>query len=669
MALLGFEVLERRGFADGAEYGAAGTYEYLRCRAHYAVDPAAPGQAPITDIQHAPRGADGLVHFAGDVQILKPVEPLRGNRRVFFDWGNRGNKRCLQYFNDAKHSNDPSAADHAGNGFLLRRGYAVVWGAWQGDLLPGNGRVLLDLPVAMQDGRPVQGQARLEYLGQEGVDTFPLSGWVSTRSHPTVSLDTTTARLTRRRYPWDDRIPVPADQWCFGRREGGMGLETFGTDFAVVPSHTHIHLPGGFKPGWIYELVYTAEAPLVLGLGHAAVRDLVSWLRHEESAANPLFHPEARIEKAYGWGRSQTGRAIRDWLYKGFNADEQGRRVFDGLLPHVAGCGRLFIGRFANLTVPAGQEYEDHDNPADRFPFSYAACTDHVTGKRDAIMTRPATDPLVMHSQTATEYWQRRGSLVHTDTEGRDLPQPDGVRIYHWCGSQHAANPLMGAPTRGVCENLENVVPTSALFRALLDALDAWATEGTPPPASRMPRRSDGTAVDFETWQAQFPAIPGIATPPRGPSDFPSWDFGPEVDAGVVAKWPPTLCPGPGYAVLIPAVDADGNELGGVRVPVVQAPLATYTGWNLRRRGFGMGALHEYTGSTIPLPEDEQMRAATGDPRPSIQARYGDAAGYVRAITAAAEALVKERLLLQEDVPRAAAAAAHWGTPRHSVEL
>ncbi|RYJ02466.1 MAG: hypothetical protein EON47_07420 [Acetobacteraceae bacterium] len=335
-------------------------------------------------------------------------------------------------------------------------------------------------------------------------------------------------------------------------------------------------------------------------------------------------------------------------------------------MPHVAGAGRLFIGRFANLTVPAGQQYEDHDNAADAFPFSYAETTDHLTGATDAILKRPATDPLVMHSQSATEYWQRRGSLVHTTTRGEDLPQPEAVRIYHWCSSQHAANPLLTKPATGPFLNAENVVWTSMLFRALLDAMDAWATAGTPPPPSAMPRRADGTAAAMDEWRGQFPAIPGIATP-RGPSDFPLYDFG--LEAGVQSILPPRVADAAGYAVLIPAVDADGNDLGGVRAPMVTVPLATYTAWNLRDRGNAAGALHEYTGSTIPFAETEEERAATGDPRPSIQARYGDAAGYVAAITTAAEALVAQRLMLAEDIPRVAKAAAGWHAPRHAVGL
>src|ERR1700746_2709627 len=326
-------ITERSVFADGQEFGAAAAYERLVGRAHFAVDPQAPGQRCITDIDKAPVDIDGLVHFTGDFSILKPVEPKRGNRRVFFDYGNRGNKRMLQFFNDAPASNDPRALAHAGNGFLMRRGYTVVWLAWQGDLLPGNGRMVLDLPTVPA----VTGFVRVEYIADRpGLTTFPLSGHVSTRSHPTVSLDPREASLTRRRYPDDPRIPVPPESWRFARIEGGVGLDNQGVEHAVIPSDTHLPIPGVCEPGWIYELVYTGRDPLVLGLGHAAVRDFVSFLRYsEENPAN--LGP---IGDADAWGRSQTGRCMRDFVYRGFNGDAAGGRRVDR-----AGFQRARAGR------------------------------------------------------------------------------------------------------------------------------------------------------------------------------------------------------------------------------------------------------------------------------------------------------------------------------------
>ena len=664
--LVQLEIRDRRPFAGGQRFAGTGAYERIEGRAHYRVDPLAPAQAGVTDIALAPRDADGLVRFSADVFILQPADPALGNRRLFFDWGNRGNKRALQYFCDAEHSNDPETAAHAGNGFLFRRGYTVVFGAWQGDLLPGEGRMLLDLPVARREDGPVTGPVRTEFIADEaGVTCLPLSGRGSTRSHPAVSLDTAKARLTMRPYADAPREPVPPDAWSFARIETGGGLDGLGPERSVVPSDSHIHLPEGFRPGWIYEIVYEGRDPLVMGLGHVAVRDLVSWLRYEEGVGNPL----GGIDRAYGYGRSQTGRAIRDFVWRGFNADAAGRRVFDGLMPHVSGAGGKWLNqRFANAVVSGGQQHEDHYAPADGFPFAYGPCTDPHSGRADAILKRPDTDPLIVHTQTATEYWQRRGSLVHTDCEGNDLAEPEGVRLYHWTGTQHSADPNQREPRRAVCEHWLNVAQTSMLFRAMLDALDRWADGGPPPPPSRYPRTADGTLVPYAAWREQFPAIPGGAVP-QSPNLMPALDFGPRAGEGILDHEPPEVLAEDGYPVLVPAVDADGNETAGVRAPMVAAPVGTFAGWNIRRRGVAGGAMHEFSGSYIPFPDTPEDRAATGDPRPSLLERYGDAAGYVRAIEAAARTLIEEGFMLEEDLPRVLARAADWGRPLTDVRL
>src|SRR3984885_14680859 len=495
-------IAERTPFADDHAFGDVGAYERLSGRAHFAVDPHGAAQQDVVDLDKAPVDDSGLVRFAADFMILKPREMPRGNRRGFYDYGNRGHKRALQFYNDAPHSNAPIKLAHAGNGFFMRRGYAVAWLAWEGDMLPGDGRMVLDVPVASDHGAPITGRIRVEYIADvPGITCFPLSGRIAAHSYATVSLDTHGAVLTRRRYPYDQPEVIPYDQWRFACAEFGVGGETQSVERAVVPSARHIYLPAGFQPGWIYELVYTAKDPLVHGLGHVAVRDFISFLKYDGSEGNPL----RGVEKAYAWGRSQTGRCLRDFVYRGFNADAAGRRVFDGVLPHVAGAGRKWLNhRFASPIVSGGQQYEDHFNIADSFPFSYARSVDHLTGREDAILKRPETDPLVLHTQTATEYWVRRGSLVHTDTSGNDLTQPDSVRIYCWASSQHSSNPLLQAPVRGIGQNFSNTVATSMLFRAMLDAMDRWATDGTLPPDSRIPTRADGTLVDYALWREQF---------------------------------------------------------------------------------------------------------------------------------------------------------------------
>jgi hypothetical protein len=663
------EAAERAPFADGHAFGASGAYERLKGRVNFAVDPKADEVQAVVDIRHAPKGADGLVRFAADFFILKPKDMALGNKRLFFDYGNRGNKRCLQFFNDAPGASDPRALEHAGNAFFMRRGYAVAWLAWQGDLQPGEGRMTIDLPVASDGGKPIAGPVRVEYIVSEpGVFSLPLSGQAAAKSYPTVSLDTCKAGLTRRRYADSKRIPVPPEAWSFARLEHGATIDGGGRERAVVPSDAHIYIEKGFEPGWIYELVYTARDPIVLGLGHVAVRDFVSFLKHGTDG-NPLRQGAEGIEKAYAWGRSQTGRCIRDFIYHGFNADARGRRVFDGVMPHVAGAGKMWMNhRFAAIMPLPGQEYENHFTPVDRFPFSYARTTDHLTGKTDAILKRPETDPLVIHTDTATEYWQRRGSLVVTDTRGEDLKLPETVRVYLWSSSQHYADPLMQAPPLGICQHPANVVVTSMLFRANLDNLDRWASGGAPPPASRHPRRADKTLATAEEWRAGFPAIPGVMTP-RGPSKLDLLDFGPDADKGFIAREPPEVAPGKRYAVLVPATDVDGNDIAGVRAPMVEAPLATYLGWSMRARGLGYGAMGPIVGSTIPFPDTPEERAATGDPRRSVLERYADKQAYAAAIEAAAKKLAAAGLMLEEDVERSARRAADWGRPRHAVKL
>jgi len=671
MRRIEIRISERTAFAGGHAFGQIGPYERLKGRIHFGINPFDSTYADIVDLDKAPRNANGMVECTADLFILRPADAAMGNRRLFFDYGNRGNKRCLQYFCDAPGSNDPLTLEHAGNAFLFRRGYTVAWVAWEGDLLHGSGRMILDVPVARENNKPITGLVRTEFIPSEpGQTSFPLSGFVSTHSYPTASMDTRTARLTKRRYATSGREGIASDAWGFARVEGGSGIEILGKEVAIVPSRKHIYLPSGFELGWIYELVYTARDPLVLGLGHAVVRDAVSFLRYgqkdDAGNDNPLG---GRIDKAYAWGRSQTGRAVREFVYLGYNADNEGRKVFEGVLPHVSGCGLMWMNhRFARVVNPAGQQYEDHHNIADRFPFSYAESTDHLTGKTDAILRHPESDPLIIHTQSSTEYWQRRGSLVHTDTKGNDLEQPENVRVYLWASSQHLADPLLKAPTKDPCQNYINVVATSMLFRAVLDAMDRWASDGTPPPDSCVPRRADGTLVSFEEWRERFPQIPGLMLP-MGPNRLPLLDYGPDADKGIISQEPPKVVDAQGYVVLVPAPDQDGNDLGGVLAPMAAAPLGTYTGWNLRARGLGHGAMYLFNGSYIPFAETPEERDATGDPRRSILKRYGHAESYMRAIQAVAKKLVAEGFMLEEDVPRAVAAAKDFGRPRHDVRF
>lgn len=652
-------IRERSSFAGGHCFGPAGAYETLVGRLDLAVDPEAPPQETVVDLERAPRNAEGMVEFATDFVLLKPVDPEKGNRRLLFEFVNRGHNRTLQTFNGAPghHCNRPRTIEDAGDGFLLRRGYSLVWAAWQGDILPGDDRLLLTVPVATDNGRPITGRVRSEFIAhQPGIRSFPLSGYGTVRSYPVAAPDRGDAVFTCRQYPWSERFTIPPDKWQFARLEPAISTGTvYASGHAVVPSATHVFVPAGFQPGWIYELIYTARDPLVLGLGYVAIRELISFLKYgtvdSAGTPNPLGEEALRPETAYCVGRSQSGRVIRDFIYLGFNADSQGRRVFDGAYSHVAGAGRMALNhRWAQPVRLPSFQHEEHYTYADRFPFSYARSVDHLTGATDAILKRPETDPLIIHTQSSTEYWQRHGSLVHTDTRGNDLPQPDTVRIYLLASAQHWPHPRAEQNKRGLTHHF-NIISTMPLFRSMLELLDRWATDGTPPPSSRIPTRTEGTLVTIDEWRAQFPRIPGIVLP-REPNRLPLYDYGPDADRGYISSEPPQPpAHGEEYPILVPAVDRDGNDIPGIRMPLVQAPVGTYTGWNIRARGYSPGDMASGTGSYIPFPTTAAECEALSDPRVPLEARYGSGGAFLEAVAEAARRLAAEGfLLLEEDL-------------------
>ncbi len=636
----------REPFAGGIDFGDVGPYERLSGRVTFAVDPDAPSYREVMDIGNTPRNGDGYVTYTTDWYLLKPLDVTRGNRRLVFDVANRGNKRLLQFFNDAVHSNTPHSAAHAGNGFLMRRGYTVVWCGWQGDILPGDGRLTMSLPMAMADGAPATGRVRSEFIADEaGLVSLPLSSNTYTRSYAAAQLDTDQATLTCREYAWDERQVIAPTAWQFAR------LDDAGQ---VQPSPADCYLPEGFKTGWIYELIYTARAPELLGLGFTAVRDWVSFLRYASTDAdgtsNPLRQGEVGIDRAYAWGRSQSGRFLREFVYRGWNREAQGRRTFDAVWPHVTGAGRLAMNyRFAQPDRYPRQ-HEQHLYPSDQFPFAYATSTDPWQGQTDAILKRPETDPLVIHTQTASEYWQRRGSLVHTDAMGQDLPEHPQARIFLFASSQHFADPR-GEAAAGIHQQLSNPLNTSPLLRALLDALDGWASHDTPPPPSRIPTREADSLIPVSRLRTRFPSLPHVHCPEAANRLFVQ-NFGPSFAQGHLTQEPPQEYLEQEYAVLVPSVDSDGNDLAGIHTPHVTVPLATFTGWNLRREDFGARAMMSVIGSYIPFARDETERQVQGDPRPAIAERYRSRVDYIRRLAIAAQQLVEDRLLLEEDADR-----------------
>ncbi|HEY8504480.1 MAG TPA: alpha/beta hydrolase domain-containing protein [Gemmataceae bacterium] len=648
-------VERREPFAGGKAFGDAGPYEKIVGVAEIALDPADERNKLIVDLALAPRGDDGRVRVLSDFCILAPKDPAKGNGVVFYDVNNRGNKLALRFFNDAPGGNDPTGEKDAGNGFLFRQGYTVVWCGWIGELLPGGGRMLLKAPIAQENGGPIRGIVRYEMVTDTPAESMPLSRRPGHGSYPPTERGEAEGILTWRMRETDPRVPIPNSQWSLERKpvpEVKRGVP------GTLPE-VRLHLSGGFRPGYIYELVCEAEGPIVQGCGFAAVRDLISFLRYEGGAGNPLARDgKSPVRHAIGFGVSQSGRFLRHFVYQGFNVDEHRRRVFDGLMPHVAGGGLGFFNhRFAQPTRHNGQ-HEEHLYPADVFPFTYGDSVNPFIlsgGQPDGILRRtaaenPALLPKVMHTQSAAEYWHRSGSLVHTDPLGRrDVPIPEGVRIYAFGGTQHG--PAADPPSRGIADNLHNPADYRPLLRGLLVALTEWVRDGKPPPPSVYPRIDRGTLVGWSRKETGFPALPGVRYP-EVIQQPPFCDYGPLFESrGIISNEPPTVLNH--YRVLVPKSDADGNDLGTLLIPDVAVPLATYTGWNLRGREAGAeGMLASLLGSYIPFPKTEEERRKTGDPRRSVAERYGSFDDYRKKYEAYCRKLVEARYLLEEDAER-----------------
>ena len=637
--------IERRmSFADGFSFGAAGPYERLTGSASFALDPGDPSNANVADLSLAPRNADGLVEFRADLDILKPVDLDRGARSLLYDVNNRGNRTALRAFNDAPADSDPRTLAAAGNGFLLRRGFTIVWSGWQGDLTPGGGLLTAELPEALEDGKPLRGTVRQEFIAeQHGVLSMPLSGAPNIHSYPALDLDTAHATMTLREHEQDPRIPVAPDAWAFAE------AATVDGEVRLRPSATSCYVKGGFKAGWIYELIYETEGSRVMGLGIVGIGDLMSMLRYDEADAYGAPNPVAGHERAYMYGQSLSARVIRQFVYDGYNADLSGRRVFDAVYPHVSGAGRLFANaRFAQVgRYP--RQHEEHQWPSERYPFAYSAAPDAFSDAMDSVLKRPESDPLVMHTHTNTEYWNRHASLGHTDPRtGDDIPFPEAVRVYFLASAQHSgATP----PAEDVAQQLSNVMNNGPLMRGALTLMDRWVTEGAPPPPSIVPRRADGTMVTPERALEAFPKAPGAGIP-AWPSRLPLYDYGPDFDRGLTTEHPPKPALGKEYVVQTPQVDEDGNDLGGLRSPDIMAPVGTHTGWNLRRSGFGGGDFASLSGSFIPFARTRAEREATGDPRLSIEERYASHVDYVRRVSEAVQELLAAGFLLEEDAVR-----------------
>lgn len=621
--LLRIELIERTDVLEGRAFGTAGAYEKIRARAHFAVDPGAKPNSGIVDIDKAPRNAEGRVEFSADLYVLKPRDPAAGNKIVLFEVPNRGGKGMIGIYNRARAAADPKTEADFGDRTLLDQGYTLVWLGWQHDVPKGPHQLRLHAPVA----KGVEGWVRSEYVAGPPSDQFPLG---DARHLPYPVSDPSRAKVTVRDGILGKRVEIPRDQWSL-------------TDDGFVK------LAQSMEPGRYYEIVYPSTDPVVTGLGLAGIRDLISFLRYGENNVTLLGDQFRHIKHTLAVGTSQSAMVLREILHGGFNADEKGRRVFDGIYGHVPGGRRSTFYRFSQPSRTAGPLRNATLSRTDEFPFTDGESTDAVSGRKDGLLARytAETTPKIIYSNSTYEYWGSAGSLLHTTPDGkRDLPPPATTRIYLMSGGQHGPAPF--PPSAGGNRNLANPNDYRWVNRALLEAMRAWVVEGKEPPAPRYPRIADGTLVPVA--KVKQPRMPGLALPDHAHA-FLRAEYGSE---------PPV--PGKPFVSLVPQVDADGNDIAGVRTPELQNPLGTYTGWNLRDPKLGpAGELSPNTGSYIPFAATKAEREASKDPRRSIEERYKNLDDYLAKITATAKQLAADRLILERDIPAIVKAAeARW---------
>ncbi len=599
----------RVDIAKRADVGASG-YEKIIGTIHFAIDPKDPGNQVIVGLDKAPRNASGKVEFSADLYILQPRDASRSNGVALVDVVNRGRKMTLNGYSRGG-TLDPATEADLGDGFLTRQGYTLVWVGWQFDVQRGNNLMGIEVPRAAG----VTVTARAEFTPNDRSPDVTVTDLVG---YPVIG-DGSDASLTVRDGPFGEPQEIPRARFQL--------------------KGTVVSMPGGFEPGRTYQISYRTQNPAIAGVGLAAFRDTASWLKHNPSApSRPRF--------TIAFGSSQSGRFLRTFLYQGFNTDERGRQVFDGVIAHIAGAARLSLNEEGATPNSLGMY------SATMFPFSDTVQKDSVTGKKDGLLEKARARghaPKVFYTNSSVEYWGggRAAALIHTllEPSGMDEKLPKNVRAYLFAGTQHS--PGQFPPRKSAAQQLrDNPVQYWWPMRALLVAMTRWVTDDVDPPPSRYPQ-STATGIAFVpngyldvntmlpslffgARGEMFPKIPGVQSP-----DIvtPGRDRGRELP------------------LLVSRVDADGNELAGIRLPDVAVPLATYTGWNFRSPEVGgTKELVALAGSSIPFAATKEKRITFGDPRKSVEERYDSKDDYLRRVRKAADDLVKDRYLLADDV-------------------
>jgi len=639
MAVTGLEIRAREPFAGGERFGAVGAYERIDGVLRFGVDPAQAANGEIVDLERAARGADGRVHFAADFCLLQPLDAARGNRRLLFDVLNRGRKAAVRNFNRGTPELTPSVQIDPADGFLMRRGWTVAWTGWQWDVAPVPALMGLAAPQALgPDGRPIQGEVLIEVQTNELLADHLLAD----RGHqpyPAADADDPAATLTVRDRHEDTRTLIARSRWRFAREEDGR----------TVADETCVWLEGGFEPGRIYEVCYRTRGCPVVGTGLLAARDTGAFLRYADRAeGNPCA---GRLDHAVAYGVSQSGRFLRSFLYHGLNLDEVGRPVYDAVWAHVAGARR---GEFNHRYAQPSVQYTH--GIGNLMPFADREQTDPRSGRSDGLLSRQRRlggVPKVLLTNSGAEYWRGDASLIHSDMAGEDAEPGVEVRVYYFAGTQHGPGSL---PQGRVSANDGttgmhgfNTVDYTPLLRAALVNLERWVTEEVEPPPNAYPRHADGTAATRAEVLDAFRAFPTATVPgAEALRVIRRLDVGPDAARGIVRV---PAEPGEVYPAYVSAVDEDGNETGGLRLPDLRVPLASNMGWNPRDPATGgAGLIINMQGSTLPFAATAEERWRSGDPRRAIEERYADRAAYLEQVRQAAAALVAERAVLAEDV-------------------
>jgi hypothetical protein len=627
------EVHSRQAVLGGKSFGDSGAYERITGLVYCSLPVANPHNQRLVDLANAVSLKNGEVEFSADFVAIQPVDPHKGNGSLLLEVPNRGQSRIVSLVDGG----DWDVAHDAGDAWLLRNGFTIVSLGWQWDAA-GADSLKLYAPIAKDHGTTIAGLVRGDLMPSRAMDEIPLghlfTGRIGGTEYPVSAPGDPRNVLTVRDWRDGERSVIPRSQWQFAHMVDGK----------LTMSDRFIHLSGSFQPGKIYEYIYVAADPVIAGGGFAVVRDFASYVKHDPNA---IVH----ADRVIGQGISQDGRFLRDFLYEGFNADEEGRMALDGVLAHVAGAGRgSFNYRFAQPSRDA-QPTSSVYWPTDVFPFTDLPERDPVTGETAGLLDRAKLDgtvPRIFFSFTSYEYWGRAAALIHTSADGKsDAPISDRVRIYHFTGLQHFSGPF--PPERGNGDLLgrqpESPLPIKYLWRAMISEMDAWVRTGEAPPPSSYPKIADGTLVRLAAYA--FPSIPGVNKPHEANAAY-HLDFGPNWQNGILSIEPPIV--GAPFPVLVPQVDQDGNERDGVRLPEITVPLATYTGWNLRDPSIGASDQRvAFEGSYFPFPRTEDERKKSGDPRMPISQRYAGRDDYLARYAKAVDELVKERWILPED--------------------